>query len=146
MEITAVKQFLPKRNGSIVCVRKGKCFLITIPARPPALSFLIKCCRKRKAVSPVFIGKFLLYFLSLFSTKRRICQNDIEAITFLDVEYIFCERVGVNDIWSFDAMQDHVHDADNVCQRFLFLSRRKCFFVRVTISAVDSLLCFFKYS
>ena len=33
-------------------------FLMTMPARPPAFSVLMKCCRNRKAVSPVLIGKF----------------------------------------------------------------------------------------
>ncbi len=33
-------------------------FLITTPARPPALRILIKCWRKRNADSPVRIGKF----------------------------------------------------------------------------------------
>jgi hypothetical protein len=36
-----------------------KVFLITMPALPPALSILIKCCKNKLAVSPVFLAEFV---------------------------------------------------------------------------------------
>jgi hypothetical protein len=45
---------------------RGQGFLMTTPPCPPTLSIRIKCCRKRKAVSLVRIGKFCC-------TSRRSC-------------------------------------------------------------------------
>ena len=46
------------RLTEALSVLDRKVFLITMAPRPPAFSDLMKCCRKRKAVSPVLIGKF----------------------------------------------------------------------------------------
>jgi len=40
---------------------------------------------------------------------------------FLNVGEVFGEGVGVDDVGGFDAMQDHVHDADDVASDFFSL-------------------------
>lgn len=51
-------------------------------------------------------GEVLLHFLALFAAKRRIGHNDVEAVRFLHVGEVLGERVGVDDLGRFDAVQD----------------------------------------
>src|SRR5665648_201005 len=57
VQVAAFQHELPQAHRGIVAVER-KVFLMTTPPRPPALSILMKCWRKRKAVSPVRMGKF----------------------------------------------------------------------------------------
>ena len=69
-----------------------------------------------------FDREVLLHLGPFLASKRGIGQDDIVAVFFLNVRQVFGQRVGMNDIWRFNAVQDHVHDADDVGQRLLFLS------------------------
>ena len=66
-------------------------------------------------------GEVLLHFLALFAAEGRIGDDDVEAVLFLHVGEVFGERVGMNDVGRFDAVQDHVHDRDHVSEGLLFL-------------------------
>ena len=66
-------------------------------------------------------GEVLLHFLALFAAEGRIGDDDVEAVLFLHVGEVLGERVGVNDVGRFDAVQDHVHDRDDVGEGLLFL-------------------------
>ena len=46
----------------------------------------------------------------------------VVAVLFLNVGEVFGERVGVEDVGRFDAVQDHVHDRDDVGEGLLFLA------------------------
>ena len=58
--------------------------------------------------------KILLHFLAFLATEGRIDQHHVEAVLFLDVGQILGQRIGMHDVRRFDAMQDHVHDPDDV--------------------------------
>ena len=53
------------------------------------------------------------------------------AILLLDVADVLGERVGVDDVRRLDAVQDHVHDADDVGETFLFLAVEGLFLKRL---------------
>ena len=67
-------------------------------------------------------GEVLLHFLAFLAAERGIGQHHVEAVFFLDVGEVFGERVGVDDVGRFDAVQDHVHDRDDVGERLLLLA------------------------
>ena len=66
-------------------------------------------------------GEVLLHFLALFAAEGRIGDDDVEAVLFLHVGEVLGERVGVDDVGRLDAVQDHVHDRDDVGEGLLFL-------------------------
>jgi len=80
-------------------------------------------------------GEVLLHFLALFAAKRRIGHNDVEAVRFLHVGEVLGERVGVDDLGRFDAVQDHVHDRDHISEALLFLARESAGLQRFQISS-----------
>jgi hypothetical protein len=67
-------------------------------------------------------GKILLYLFALLPAEGRIGHNNFDAVFFLNVGQIFGERVDVQQIGRFDAVQDHVHDPNHVGKRLLFLA------------------------
>jgi len=46
----------------------------------------------------------------------------VVAVFFLNVGKVFAERVGVDHVRRFDAVQDHVHDRDDIGERLLSLA------------------------
>ena len=48
-------------------------------------------------------GKVLLDFLALLAAERRVGEDDVEAVIFLDVGEVLGEGVGVDDIGRLDA-------------------------------------------
>jgi len=71
--------------------------------------------------------KVLLYFLSLLAAEGWIRHHHFVAIFLLYIGEVFAERVGVDDVGRLNAMQDHVHDRDDVGERFLFLAVERAF-------------------
>ena len=66
-------------------------------------------------------GEVLLHFLAFFAAEGRIGDDDVEAVLFLNVGEVLGEGVGVDDVGRLDAVQDHVHDRDDVGEGLLFL-------------------------
>ena len=64
----------------------------------------------------------LLNLFSFLSSKGRIGKHHIVAVLLLYVGQVFSERIGMDDIGGFDTMQDHVHDADDIGERFFLFS------------------------
>ncbi len=81
----------------------------------------------------------LLHLLALLATEWWIGEHDIDLILGLDVGDIFRQRIGVNDVGRFDAVQDHVHDGDDVGETFLFLAVEGAFLQRLQVSSFISL-------
>ena len=65
----------------------------------------------------------LLNLLALLPTKGGIGEHHGVAVLFLNVHDVLVEGVGVDDVGSVNAVQDHVHDADNVGQPLLLLAK-----------------------
>ena len=51
-----------------------------------------------------------------------MASDDVVAVLFLNVGEVLGERVGVDDVRRLDAVQDHVHDRDDVGEGLLFLA------------------------
>ena len=66
--------------------------------------------------------EILLHLLALAAAERRVGEDDVHPVLVLDVGQVLGQRVGVDDVGRFDAVQDHVHDRDHVGQRLLFLA------------------------
>ena len=64
----------------------------------------------------------LLHFLAFLAAEGRIGHHHIDAIFLLNVGEVFGEGVGVDDVGRLDAMQDHIHDRDDVSEGLLFLA------------------------
>ncbi len=60
--------------------------------------------------------------MPLLAAEGRIGQHDVIAVLLLNVGEVLRERVGVDDVRRFDAMQNHVHDRDDVGEGLLFLA------------------------
>ena len=43
-------------------------------------------------------------------------MHHIEAILLLNVGEVLRQRVGMDDVWGFNAVEDHVHDPNHVGQ------------------------------
>ena len=82
----------------------------------------MKCWRKRKAVSPVRMGKFCWTLFPFLASEGRIGQHHVVAVFFLNVREVLGQGVRVDDVRRFDAMQYHIHDGDDVSERLLFLA------------------------
>ena len=52
----------------------------------------------------------------------RIGQHDVEAVLLLNIADVLGQRIRVDYAWCLDAVQDHVHNADNVREGLLLLS------------------------
>jgi hypothetical protein len=63
-----------RRLTEALSVLERKVFLMTMPARPPALRILMKCWRKRNAVSPVRMGKFCCTSLRSLPPKGGLAR------------------------------------------------------------------------
>ena len=66
-------------------------------------------------------GEVLLHFLALFAAEGRIGHHDVVSVFFLNIGQVLGERIGVDEVGGLDAMQDHVHDRDDVGEGLLFL-------------------------
>ncbi len=71
--------------------------------------------------------------LPFLAAKRRIGQHHVEAVLLLNVGEVLGQRIRVDDVRRFDAMQDHVHDRDDVGQRFLFFAVEGLFLQRLVL-------------
>ncbi len=76
--------------------------------------------QKQKRRLPSLNREILLDFLAFLSPKWRISQDDIKTILVLKIAEIFRQRVGVDNIWRINAMQNHIHDGNHISQTFLY--------------------------
>ena len=67
-------------------------------------------------------GEVLLHFLAFLAAEGRIGDDNVVTVLFLHIGNIFGKCVGVEDVGRFNAVQDHVHDRDDISQRLLFLA------------------------
>lgn len=64
----------------------------------------------------------LLHLGAFLATEGRIGQHHVIAVLFLNVGQVFGQGIGMDDVGRFHTVEDHVHDADDVGQRFLLLA------------------------
>ena len=120
MEIAALEQQLAQAHRGVVGVGKER-VLDNHAAAPSRLEDLDEVLEKQERRLPGADGEVLLHFLALLAAEGRIGHHHLVAVLLLNVGQVFGERVGVDDVGRFDAVQDHVHDGNHVGQRlFLF--------------------------
>ena len=123
VQVAAFQEELAEAHRGIVSVGEEGVLDDLHPPRPPARSILMKCWRKRNAVSPVRMGKFCWTSLRSLPPKGGICEDDVVAVLLLDVGEVLGDSVFVcMNIRGLDAVQDQIHDRDDVGQRLLFLA------------------------
>ena len=98
-----------------------KVFLMTMAAAAAGLQRLDEMLEEQERGLAGLDREILLNLRPLLAAERRIGQHDVEAVLFLNVADVLGQRVGVDDVRRFDAVQDHVHDADDVGEALLLL-------------------------
>ena len=120
VQVAAFQQQLAQADRSVVRIRQKRVFDddAAASARAQNLDEMLQEQKRRLARAD---GEVLLHFLALFAAEGRIGEHDVVAVFFLNVGDVFGQRVGVDDVRRFDAVQDHVHDRNDIGQRlFLF--------------------------
>ena len=120
VEVALFEEFLPQADGGVVGVLEEG-VLDDDPRAASGLEDFNEVLEEEERGLASADGEVLLHFLALFAAEGRIGDDDVEAVLFLHVGEVLCERVGVNDVRRFDAVQDHVHDRDHVGEGLLFL-------------------------
>jgi hypothetical protein len=125
VQIAAFKQFLAKSNRGVVSVRQER----VLDDDGRAATSLYRLDEMLKEQERGFAGLYreiLLDLRALLAPERRIGQDNVEAVLLLNVVDILGKRVGVENIWRLDAVQDHVHDRYDVGEALLLLAE-ECF-------------------
>ena len=126
VKVAAFQQQFSQAHGGVVGVRQER--VLDHDPRPSA-SFqdLDEVLQKQERGFARADREVLLDLFAFLAAKRRIGDDDVVAVFLLNVGEVLGERVGVNDVRGFDAVQDHVHDRDDIGQRFLFLAVERAF-------------------
>ena len=121
MQVAAFQQQLAQADGGVIGI--GKEGILDDHTRPAArFQDLDEMLQKQKSGLAGLDGEVLLHLGAFLAAKGRIGQDDIVAVFLLNIGQVLRQRVGMQDVRRFDAVQDHVHDADDVGQRFLFFA------------------------
>ncbi len=120
VEVAFFEEFLAQADGGVVCVRQ-KGVLDDDAGAASSLEDFDEVLEEEERCLAGADGEVLLHFLALFAAEGRVGDDDVEAVLFLHVGEVLGERVGVDDVGRFDAVQDHVHDRDDVGEGLLLL-------------------------
>ena len=120
MEVAFFEELLAQADGGVVGVGEEG-VLDDDPGAASGLEDLDEVLEEEERGLAGADGEVLLHFLALFAAEGRIGNDDVEAVLFLHVGEILGERVGVDDVGRFDAVQDHVPDRDDVGEGLLLL-------------------------
>ena len=120
VEVAVLQQELAQAHRGIVGVREKGVFDDDTCAATCAED-LDEVLEKEEGGLACFDREVLLDLAADARAKRRVGEDDVVAVFLLDVGDILCECVAVHDVGRFDAMEDHVHRADDVGERlYLF--------------------------
>jgi hypothetical protein len=126
VEIAAFEKQLAQADGGVVGVGE-ECIFDDDAAAAAGFENLDEVLEEEKSGFAGFDVEVLLDFLALATAEGRIGQDYLEAVFVLDVVDVFGERVGVQDVGGFDAVEDHVHDPNHVGQGFFFFAEEGAF-------------------
>ncbi len=121
MQIAAFQQMLAEADGGIVGVTQ-ECVLDDDAGAATGFEDFDVMLEKEVGGLASADGEILLHFLAFLAAEGRIGLDDVVPVFFLNVGEVFGERVGVNYVRRIDAVQYHVHNADNVGEGLLFLA------------------------
>ena len=79
-------------------------------------------CRNSRAVSDglLVLGEIALDAAFLFAAERRIGQDHVHPVGILDLGQLLLQTVSLGDLRRFQAVQQQVHLAEHVGERFGF--------------------------
>ncbi len=126
MQIAALQQLAAQADGGVVGVGQKGIF-DDHTGSAAGLQAAHEVLQKERGSFARFDGEVLLHLGTFFAAEGWVGQDDIVAIALLDVHDVFAQRIGVDDVGRFDAVQDEVHDGDNVGQRLFFFSVERGF-------------------
>src|SRR6185437_5158396 len=112
---------LAERDARIIRVRE-KCVLDDNASASPCAELTNEVLKKEKRRLRCLDGEVLLNLGALTTAERRVREDNVVAVFLLDVVVVQLKRVCVNDVWSLDAVEDHVHQSDHVGEGLLFLA------------------------
>ena len=113
VEIAGFEEQFAKADGSIVGVREESVF-DNDAAAPAGFENFDEMLQEEEGGFAGFDVEVLLNFLAFAAAERRIGEDNFKAVFVLNVVDVFGEGVGVEDVGRFDAVEDHIHDGDDV--------------------------------
>ena len=133
VQVAAFQQELALAHRGVVAVgEEGVLDNHTRPATGP--EHLDKVLEKEKRGLAGADGEVLLDLLTLLTAEGRIGEDDVVSVLLLDVGKVFRQRVGMQDVRGLDAVQDQVHDRDDIGQRLLLLAVQGLFLKRLDVA------------
>ena len=121
VQVAAFQQQLAQAHRGVVGV--GQEGVLDDHARPSAsLEHLDEVLEEQERGLAGADGEILLDLLAFLASEGRIGQHHVVAVLLLNVGEVLGERVRVDDVRRLDAVQDHVHDGDDVGEGLLFLA------------------------
>ena len=120
MQVAAFQQQFPQAHRGIIRVRQERVF-DDDGGTATRLQHLDQVLEEQKSRLAGADREILLHLFPFLAPKGRICQHHLEPILVLNVADVFSEGVRVNDVRGLDAMQNHVHDRNDVGQALLLL-------------------------
>ena len=132
MQVAGFQQQLAQADRGVVGVRQ-KGVLDDHAGPATGLEHLDEVLQEQEGRLAGADREVLLHFLPLAATEGRISEDHIHPVLVLNVGQVLGERVGVDDVRRFDAVQDHVHDRNHIGQRLLFLAVEAAFLQRLEV-------------
>ena len=142
VQVAAFQQQLAQAHRGVVGVREER-VLDDHAAAAAGLEDLDEVLEEQERRLAGADGEVLLHFLALLAAEGRIGEHHVVAVLLLNVGEVFGERVGVDDVRRLDAVQDHVHDRDDVGERLLLLAVEGARLERLEVLAWSGLACAF---
>ena len=125
VQVAAFQQQLAQAHRGVVGVREER-VLDDDAAAPAGLQHLDEVLEEQERRLAGADGEVLLHLLALLAAEGRIGQHHVVAVLVLNVGEVLGQRVGVDDVRRLDAVQDHVHDRDDVGEATSSPCRRRC--------------------
>ena len=70
-----------------------------------------------KSTTSVQVPKKRKFHFQVCGAGLQLVLHGVE-----NVGDVFDQRIRMHNVWRFDTVQDHIHRADDVCQRLLFFA------------------------
>jgi hypothetical protein len=121
MKVAAFQQELAQAHGGVVSVGEEG-VLDDHAAAASSFEHLDEVLEKQERGFAGADGEVLLHFGAFLAAEGRVGHDDLDAVLLLNVDEVLAEGVEVEDVGGLDAMQDHVHDGDDVGERLLLLA------------------------
>ena len=122
VEVAALQQFLAQRLRGIIRVREKR--VLDDDSRPPTgFQPLDEVLQEEERGLTGLHREVLLHLFAFLPTEGRIRQDDVKAVRLLNVGEVLAQCVDMHNIRRVDAVQNQIHDPDDVGQRFFLFAK-----------------------